>query len=180
MRRIECVIMVVALALSACGKKDGQESAGVQAPQVPVTGQSPGKEDAQRVETAVDESPPAQRPAGAQIAGGEQTAASDSGRPVAAPDEAAPVDGKMLALAQASGCLACHRVESKLVGPAWRDVADRYRGDAGARERLIEKVKQGGKGNWTEVTGGATMPPYSPRVADEKIEELVAFVLSLE
>jgi len=85
-----------------------------------------------------------------------------------------------LALARKSGCLACHSVEHKVVGPAWHDVAARYRDDAGARERLIAKVKTGGKGNWTDVTGGVPMPPYSPRVADADIETLVDFVLSLK
>lgn len=85
-----------------------------------------------------------------------------------------------LALARKSGCLACHSVEHKVVGPAWRDVAARYRDDAGARQRLIAKVKTGGKGNWTDVTGGVPMPPYSPRVADADIENLVDFVLSLK
>jgi cytochrome c len=84
-----------------------------------------------------------------------------------------------LDLAKKSGCLACHSVEKKVVGPAWKDVAAKYKGDAGAKAALIEKVKKGGKGNWTEVTGGAPMPPYSPRVADADIEKLVDFVLGL-
>ena len=84
-----------------------------------------------------------------------------------------------LDLAKKSGCLACHSVEKKVVGPAWKDVAAKYKGDAGAKDTLIEKVKKGGKGNWTEVTGGAPMPPYSPRVADADIEKLVDFVLGL-
>ena len=84
-----------------------------------------------------------------------------------------------LALAQQSGCLACHSIEKKVVGPAWQDVAARYKGNAPARAELIAKVKAGGKGNWTEVTGGVPMPPYSPRVTDENIAALVDFVLSL-
>lgn len=84
-----------------------------------------------------------------------------------------------LELAKASGCLACHAVDKKVVGPAWQDVAAKYKGDAGARDALIAKVKAGGKGNWNEVTGGVPMPPYSPRVADADIEKLVDFVLSL-
>ena len=82
-----------------------------------------------------------------------------------------------LALANKSGCLVCHKIETKLVGPAWRDVSKRYKEDPGAKARLIAKVKVGGKGNWTEVTGGIAMPPYSPRVSDENIEKLVTFVL---
>lgn len=84
-----------------------------------------------------------------------------------------------LELAKKSGCLACHSVDKKIVGPAWNDVSAKYKGDAGARDALIEKVKKGGKGNWTEVTKGAPMPPYSPRVSDENIATLVDFVLGL-
>ena len=84
-----------------------------------------------------------------------------------------------LDLAKKSGCLACHSVEKKVVGPAWKDVSTKYKGDTAARSALIAKVKAGGKGNWTEVTGGVPMPPYSPRVADADIEALVDFVLSL-
>ncbi len=84
-----------------------------------------------------------------------------------------------LDLAKKSGCLACHAVDKKVVGPAWQDVSDKYKGDAAARDALIGKVKAGGKGNWTEVTGGVPMPPYSPRVADADIETLVDFVLGL-
>jgi cytochrome c len=84
-----------------------------------------------------------------------------------------------LALAKKSGCLACHSIEKKIVGPAWKDVAARYKGDASARAALIAKVKKGGKGKWTDVVGSAVMPPYSPRVKDADIEKLVDFVLSL-
>ncbi len=84
-----------------------------------------------------------------------------------------------LDLAKKSGCLACHAVDKKVVGPAWGDVSKKYKGDAGAKAALVAKVKAGGKGNWTEVTGGVPMPPYSPRVADADIEKLVDFVLGL-
>ncbi len=84
-----------------------------------------------------------------------------------------------LELAKKSGCLACHSVETKIVGPAWKDVAAKYKSDAGARTALIATVKTGGKGNWTAVTGGVPMPPYSPRVADADIEKLVDFILAL-
>ena len=82
-------------------------------------------------------------------------------------------------LAKKSGCTACHAIDRKVVGPAWADVGKRYKGDAGAKAALIAKVKKGGKGNWTEVTKGVPMPPYSPRVSDANIEELVTFVLGL-
>jgi len=85
-----------------------------------------------------------------------------------------------LALARTSGCLACHSIEKKVVGPAWHDVAVRYKNDDLARAKLIDKVKRGGKGNWVQVTGGVPMPPYSPRVSDTNIEILVDFILALK
>ena len=84
-----------------------------------------------------------------------------------------------LDLAKKSGCLACHSIENKVVGPAWKDVAAKYKGDSGAKAAMIDKVKKGGKGNWTAVTGGVPMPPYSPRVSDENIEKLVDFIMGL-
>ncbi len=93
-----------------------------------------------------------------------------------------PVDAhtaSMLGLAQKSGCLACHKIERKLVGPAWSDVAQRYRNDPNAHSKLFEKVSRGGSGNWTEVTDGRQMPPYGERVAPEDIATLVDFVLGL-
>lgn len=85
-----------------------------------------------------------------------------------------------LDLARRSGCLVCHQIDKKVVGPAWRDVAIRYRDDPSAEARLIAKVTEGGKGNWTEVTGGVAMPPYGTRVAPGDIATLVKFVLSLK
>lgn len=85
-----------------------------------------------------------------------------------------------LALARKSGCLACHAIDKKIVGPPWRDVSKRYLNDPNAKEKLVAKVSKGGRGNWTDVVGSAAMPPYSPRVSNENITKLVEFVLSLE
>lgn len=87
---------------------------------------------------------------------------------------------RMLTLAKKSGCLACHSVDKKLVGPAWKEVAARYKNIETARSQLIEKVAKGGKGNWADITGDVPMPPYHPRVTMENIEQLVDFVLSLQ
>jgi cytochrome c len=80
-----------------------------------------------------------------------------------------------LELAKKSGCLACHSVDKKVVGPAWKDVGVKYKGNADGKKMLVEKVQKGGKGNWGDVP----MPPYSPRVSDADIDTLVTFVLSL-
>lgn len=88
---------------------------------------------------------------------------------------AAPValaaDGK--ALAKKHNCLACHSVDTKVVGPSYKDVAQKYKGDAGAPARLAEKVKKGGKGVW----GSAPMPP-NKKVSDADLKTLVDWVLS--
>ena len=81
-------------------------------------------------------------------------------------------------LAKKSGCTACHAIDHKVVGPAWMDVSKRYKGKD-MHAALVAKVKKGGKGNWTAVTHGVPMPPYSPRVSDAHISELVSFVLGL-
>ncbi len=80
------------------------------------------------------------------------------------------------ALAQKSACMACHQVDKKVVGPAFKDVAAKYKGDKAAEAKLIEKVKKGGSGVW----GPVPMPPNSPQVKDEDIKSLVHWVLSLK
>ncbi|NOX43801.1 MAG: hypothetical protein GXP19_08745 [Gammaproteobacteria bacterium] len=80
-----------------------------------------------------------------------------------------------LAVAKKSGCLACHSVDNKIVGPAWRDVSKKYLSDPDAEARLIAKVKSGGKGVWGEVP----MPPYSPRASDADITLLVNNILNI-
>lgn len=79
-------------------------------------------------------------------------------------------------LAKANNCLLCHSVENKVLGPAYKDVAKKYKGDKGAEARLIAKVKAGGSGVW----GTAAMPPNSPQVKDEDIKTIVKWVLSLD
>jgi cytochrome c len=80
-----------------------------------------------------------------------------------------------LALAKKKNCFACHALDKKAVGPAWRAVAQKYRGDAGAQAVLEAKVRKGGKGNW----GSIAMPPQ-PALSDEELSGLVQFVLQLQ
>lgn len=79
------------------------------------------------------------------------------------------------ALAQKSGCLACHAVDKKVVGPSYKEVAAKYRGDKAAQAKLDKKVKEGGVGAWGQIP----MPPNS-QVSDADIKKLVAWVLSLK
>ena len=79
------------------------------------------------------------------------------------------------ALLQKSGCTACHSDDKKLVGPAYKDVAAKYKGDAAAAGKLAEKVKKGGSGVW----GPVPMPPNA-NVKDDDIKTMVAYVLTLK
>lgn len=79
------------------------------------------------------------------------------------------------ALAQQSGCLACHTVDKKLVGPSYKEIADRYRKDQGAEANLFKKVKEGGKGAWGDI-------PMTPNahVKDQDIKTIVQWILSVK
>ena len=77
------------------------------------------------------------------------------------------------ALAKSSGCLACHTVDKKLVGPSYKEIADRYRKDKKAEAALAQKVKAGGKGEWGDIP----MPPNA-HVKDADIKTMVQWVLS--
>jgi cytochrome c len=80
-----------------------------------------------------------------------------------------------LALAQKSGCLACHQEEVKLVGPSYKDIAAKYKGQEGAHEMLVQSVINGGSGKW----GPIPMPPKGGRmdVTDEDVGKLVTWIL---
>lgn len=80
-----------------------------------------------------------------------------------------------LALAQKNACMACHQVDKKLVGPAYKDVAAKYRGDKTAEAKLVKKVKEGGSGVW----GAIPMPPH-PQMSDADIKTIVHWILSLK
>jgi len=84
------------------------------------------------------------------------------------------------ALAKKSGCFECHSIDKNVVGPAYRDVAERYKGKPEARAALIETVKKGGKGNWTAITHDVPMPPHGRRLSAADITRLVDWVLSLK
>jgi cytochrome c len=76
-------------------------------------------------------------------------------------------------LATDKGCTACHAVDKKVIGPAYKDVAKKYKGDAKAPDMLAQKVVKGGQGVW----GPIPMPPN--KVSDDEAKKLVAWILSL-
>ena len=79
------------------------------------------------------------------------------------------------ALAEKHLCLACHKVDAKVVGPGYREVAAKYAGDPAAAEKLNQKIAKGGKGVW----GNIPMPPNKD-VPEGDIKTLVAWILSLK
>ena len=76
-------------------------------------------------------------------------------------------------LAKAKNCMACHAVENKLVGPAYKDVAAKYAGQKGAEDKLVQKVLKGGSGVW-----GPVPMPANPQVSEAEARSLVKWVLA--
>lgn len=71
-------------------------------------------------------------------------------------------------------CLACHRRDSKVVGPAFADVAARYRDQPGAEALLAERILKGGRGHW----GPVSMPPQ-PQLDDDTLRAMTRWILQL-
>lgn len=80
----------------------------------------------------------------------------------------------MPASAKKGGCVACHSIDKKLVGPAWQDVANKYKGDADATAKLSVKISKGGGGAW----GAVPMPPQT-KVNEAEVKELAGFIMGL-
>lgn len=77
------------------------------------------------------------------------------------------------ALASAKNCMSCHAIDKKVVGPAYKEVAAKYRGDKAAPARLANKVLIGGGGVW-----GTAVMPSNPQVNEAEAKKLVAWILS--
>jgi len=77
-------------------------------------------------------------------------------------------------LATKSGCTACHKIDKKVVGPSWMDVAVKYKGDASAAAKLDTKIAKGGSGAW-----GPMPMPGNPKLTDAERKELVDFIMGL-
>ena len=76
-------------------------------------------------------------------------------------------------LANKSGCLSCHDMGTKIIGPAFVQIAEKYRGQADAKATLVKKVKEGGKGVW----GRIPMPPHE-QLKDSDAAILVGWILA--
>jgi len=78
-----------------------------------------------------------------------------------------------LALATSKNCMSCHNLDKKVVGPAYKDVAAKYKGDKAAAARLATKIMEGGGGVW-----GVVKMPSNPQVNEAEAKKLAAWVLS--
>jgi cytochrome c len=76
-------------------------------------------------------------------------------------------------LAKQKNCLACHATDKKLVGPSYKDVAAKYKGDKDAVAKLAKKIREGGVGVWGQVP-----MPANPQVNDQEAQSLAKWVLS--
>jgi cytochrome c len=78
-------------------------------------------------------------------------------------------------LAQKKNCMACHAVGQKVIGPAFKDIAAKYAGQADAVDKLTQKVIKGGAGVW-----GAVPMPANPQVNEAEARQLVQWILTLK
>ena len=78
-------------------------------------------------------------------------------------------------LAQKKACMGCHGIDNKIVGPAYKDVAKKYKGQKGVEAQLVQKVLKGGKGSWGEIP-----MPANTQVNEAEAKQLVSWILSLK
>ena len=78
-------------------------------------------------------------------------------------------------LAQKKNCMACHAIDKKLVGPAYKDVAAKYASQKDAAAKLAEKIQKGGVGVWGQVP-----MPANPQVSADEAKTLAAWVLTVK
>ena len=109
----------------------------------------------------------------------------------AATGPALAADDAMLKLANTSGCMACHHVEPGAkgpdglapIGPAWRDVAAKYKGQKGAEGKLTQTVMAGSNpydSHWKGKVSGLAMPPNAVAIKPAEAKKLVHWILSLD
>jgi cytochrome c len=81
------------------------------------------------------------------------------------------------AIVKKARCVACHAVDTKRVGPAYKDVSAKYKGSAKAPAQLFDKVRHGGSGNWGEVP---MLAHPADKISDDDLKAAIAWILALE
>lgn len=77
------------------------------------------------------------------------------------------------ATAKSNGCTACHAMDKKVVGPAFKSIASKYKGDANAAGKLAQEVRAGNKGVW----GPTPMPPQT-KISDADLNKVIGWILA--
>jgi cytochrome c len=121
--------------------------------------------------------------AGLYACGGGESTESTETKPIsnatvepaapAEPPAVAKKDGK--ALIEASDCRTCHKDDSKLIGPAYQDVAKKYESNEANIKMLAVKIIKGGQGNWGEIPMAG-----HPNVSEEDASAMVEYILSMK
>jgi len=200
---IPAILLAGSLALlTGCGEEQetpGKTTAEEGFQDQPPTQQPPEQAEAEAVPPEDVATAPAEEPgaAGGAGAGGQaalqqeqapaETTAQAPGTegatgaqpPAAGTADIAAAEADVEAAMQGAGCLACHGVDKKIIGPAYSWVAFRYQDDPNAADTLVQSIKQGSQGKWTDVTGGAPMPP-NPQVSDEQARQFAQWILDQE
>jgi cytochrome c len=101
--------------------------------------------------------------------------AADPAAKEPAEKEKAEKMAKMQEMATKKNCMACHAVDKKLVGPAYKEVAAKYKDQKDAGAKLAEKIQKGGAGAWGQIP-----MPANPQVNPEEAKQLANWVLSLK
>lgn len=110
---------------------------------------------------------------------------------LAAPALAAGQDDAMLKLASTSGCMTCHHIEPGAkgpngldpIGPAWKDVSAKYKGDKKALDALTQTVLKGSnpyESHWKGKASGLAMPPNAVAIKEADARNLVKWILGLQ
>ncbi|MDD2742839.1 MAG: c-type cytochrome [Rhodocyclaceae bacterium] len=81
------------------------------------------------------------------------------------------------AIVKKARCVACHAVDAKRVGPAYKEVAAKYKGDAKAPAQLFDKVRNGGSGNWGQVP---MLAHPADKISDDDLTAAIAWILARE
>ena len=118
--------------------------------------------------------PTAAAPAAAPVPAAPATTPAPAPAPAA--PAAAPTAAKAdpHALMTSKGCVACHKVDAKLVGPSYQEVAKKYTGQKDAKAYLTKKILEGGSGVW----GPVAMTPNKGRISDEEVGVMVDWILA--
>ena len=179
------------LSMTACSKNSGEAAPAAAQPAPPAVAPKATEPAAPAMSEAVpdsskapakDEQPAAAKPEAAMPAVEPKPAAPVAMMPAAKAE--APVGksatltkDQFLALAAKGNCLACHKIESKVVGPAWQDVGAKYKGDSNAAAIIASHIKAGGSFGWKF---GVMPPRGGSQLSDADVDSLAKFIASLK